>query len=148
MVVRARRVEQRTNGRRAARDQLEWLHGRAKVKAAAWQATAEWWQAYAASSHRRMLWRTRNARTERRGGCGQGLRGRGGATRQEAGCGRRRARAAEADARHGSGGGGQRGHRAAELRATAAPTQRNGLGDSLSYVTLSVCIRKCVKVFG
>ena len=47
---------------RTARHQLEWLHGRAKATATAWQATAEWWQAYAASSHRRMLWRTRKAR--------------------------------------------------------------------------------------
>ena len=48
--------------RQAARGQLEWLHGRAKARATAWQATVEWWKAFAASSHRRMLFRTRAAR--------------------------------------------------------------------------------------
>ena len=57
-----RGVAQERTRRQTARDQLEWLYGRAKAKATAWQVTVEWWQAYAASSHRRMLWRTRKAR--------------------------------------------------------------------------------------
>ena len=48
--------------RREALAKVEWLHGRGTARAAAWSATVEWWKAFAASSHRRMLWRVKRGR--------------------------------------------------------------------------------------
>ena len=48
--------------RHTALAQATWLRGRAAARAAAWSATAEWWKAFAASSHRRMVWRVGRGR--------------------------------------------------------------------------------------